>query len=240
MNTASVTFEPRRVGGVPLLLAVPREGSGPLPLVLWFHGFGVDAEVHRPELQRLAEAGFVAAGVDAAGHGRRRLSDLDARIGAPREAARRTMLELAAETAGDVPAVVQALVDEGLANPRRVAVAGVSMGGYVVYRSLLVEPSIRAAAAILGSPEWPGDDSPHLHPEAFHRTALLSVTAGADENVPPAAARAFHQALAEGHPEPSRARYIEIPGAEHLMNGEQWEVAMDETIRWLMAHTLHE
>jgi pimeloyl-ACP methyl ester carboxylesterase len=66
--------------------------------------------------------------------------------------------------------------------------------------------------------------------------ALLSITAGRDENVPPAAARRLHERLAEGHPEPERARYVELRDAPHLMDAEQWATAMDETERWLVRH----
>jgi alpha-beta hydrolase superfamily lysophospholipase len=40
-----------------------------LPTVLWFHGFTAGKATHRPEFATLAEAGFLAVGIDAAGHG---------------------------------------------------------------------------------------------------------------------------------------------------------------------------
>jgi dienelactone hydrolase len=231
----SITFESRTIGGVPLLLAFPPAGDAPHPAVLWFHGFGVDKEVHRKELQQLARAGFLAVGVDAAGHGARRLPDLDARQAAPRDQALRTMISLAARTADEVPSIVRALADEGLVDAERVGVVGVSMGGYLVYQVVLVEPSIRAAIAILGSPEWPEGDSPHRHLDGFRRTALLSITAERDENVPPAAARELHRRLAAAHPYPVH-RYVELAGAVHLMSEQHWNEAMDETLRWLTGH----
>lgn len=232
----SITFEQRTVGAAPVLIAIPAASSGPLPLVLWFHGFGVDKEMHRPELQRLAEAGFLAVGVDAAGHGERRLPDLDERMAGTQEDALRTVLELAPQTAADVPTIIDVLAKEGLADPERVAVAGISMGGYVVYSAVLVKPRIRAAVAILGSPEWPQGDSPHLHPATFARTALLSITAERDENVPPAAARALHHTLSEQFPA-AHQRYLELPGEPHLMSAEGWATTMDEMLRWLRDHT---
>lgn len=232
----SISLQPRTIAGVPLLLASPDDAAGPLPAVLWFHGFGVDAETHRKELRQLAEAGFLAVGVDAAGHGARRLPDLDERQAAPHGQALRTMIGLAAQTADEVPAVVRALADEGLADAGRIGVAGVSMGGCVVYQAVRVEPSIRAAVSILGSPEWPEGDGPHRDLNAFRRTALLSVTAECDENVPPAAARALHRRLSEAAPGSDRHRYVEIPGAVHLMNEADWTRAMDETLRWLTRH----
>ena len=238
--TAAVAFERRTVDGVPLLLAAPEGRRDALPLVLWFHGLGAGKDVHRPELERVAAAGFLAVGVDAAGHGERRLPDLDERIAAPLEDARRTMLELADATAAEVPAVVRRLAGDGLADAGRVALVGISMGGYLVYRAVMTHPPVRAAVAILGSPEWPGDASPHRRPEAFHWVALLSVTAERDANVPPAAARRLHRELAANHPDPRRVRYVELPGAQHLMSAEHWATAMDETLRWLTFHNLHD
>jgi dienelactone hydrolase len=232
----SISFHPRTIGGVPLLLATPDDAAGPLPAVLWFHGFGVDKETHRTELRQLAEAGFLAVGVDAAGHGARRLPELDARQAAPHEEALRTMVELASRTAEEVPNVVRGLVEEGLADGERIGVVGVSMGGYVVYRAVLTEPRIRAAVSILGSPEWPEGDSPHQHLDGFRRTALLSVTAERDENVPPAAARELHRRLSEAGPGSPPHRYVELSGAVHLMGEAHWNQAMGETVRWLSIH----
>jgi uncharacterized protein len=231
----TIDFQERWIGGVPLLLARREDAAPPLRMVLWFHGFGVDKETHRKELAQLAEAGFLAVGMDAAGHGARRLPDLAERQAAPREQALRTMVGLVARTADDVPAVVRALAAEGLADAGSVAAAGVSMGGYVVYQAAVVEPSLRAAVSLLGSPQWPDGDGPHRDLPALARTALLSITAERDENVPPDAARALHRRLDEAHPQ-ARHRYVELPGAVHLMSEAHWNAAMDETLHWLALH----
>lgn len=198
----------------PLLAVEPPDGASPRAAVLLFHGFGADKSVHRPELERIAAAGFRAIGVDAAGHGERRLPDLDARIAAPREEAMQTMLDLAMETAAEVPALV-----DGLAMP--VAIVGISMGAFLVYHLLPLEPRIRVAVAILGEP--PSDD-----PAPYAGVALLSITGGNDVNVPPAAARALHERLAS-----PPARYVELPGAEHLLSADEWSLVIGMTIDWL-------
>ena len=226
-----VEWTTRRAGGAPLLLAHPGT-SAPLPTVLWFHGLSVDKETHRKELERIAGAGFLAVGVDAAGHGERRLPDLDARIDVSREETIRFMLGLVEETAREVPGIVKALVEEGLADAERVALVGISMGGYLVYRALLEESPVRAAVAILGSPEWPRPDSPHHQLDAFRRVALLSITAENDENVPPGPARELHRRLGESE----RAHYVELPGAVHLICEDDWERTMEEMLRWLALH----
>ena len=243
----------RHVAGVPVLLALPDEAAmRPLPTALWFHGLGTGAEVHRPELERVAGAGVLAVGVDAAGHGARELPWLRARIDASTQAAALDLvLGLAAETIAELPALVRALAEERLADPARVSLVGISMGGYLVYGAVPALassgiPPLRAAVAILGSPEWPATPagpgarraaargaSPHEDLEPFRRVALLSVTAERDTNVPPAEARRLHERLARGHPAPERQRYVELAGEPHLMGAEAWARAMEETLGWL-------
>ena len=232
----TVHFADRTLAGVPLLLAARDAHGSRRPTVLWYHGLGSGKDDARAELARLAEAGLLAVGVDAVGHGARRAPDLEAIIAAPRDETFRAMLALVDATVRELPTLVQALVDEGLADPRRIALVGVSMGGYLAYRAVLHEPALRVVVALLGSPEWPDSESPHLHPARFDDVALLSVTAGRDASVPPDGARRFHAALAARHRSPERARYVELADAPHLMDGAQWATLMDETVGWLTTH----
>jgi uncharacterized protein len=192
--------------------------ASPRRAVLWFHGFNADAETHRPELERFARAGIDAFGVDAVGHGSRRWPDLDARVAAPRGEAKRTMLAIADATAAEVPGVVDMLRGEGYAS---VSLAGVSMGAYVVYRALLLEPRIAAAVALLGSPEG-------LDYARFSGMRLLSIVAERDEDVPPDAARALHARLGN-----ARTNLLELPGAGHLVDAANWERAIDAAVAWI-------
>lgn len=223
-----------RAGSVPLLIVRPAAGSGPFPAVLWFHGLGVSKDTHQQELQEISDAGFLAVGVDAAGHGERSLASLSDRIAqASQDEALRLMLPLAELTARDVPLIVRTLRDDGLADERRIAVAGISMGAYTVYRAVAMVQGIRAAVALLGSPEWPEGISPHWHPEAFRQTAILSITAEDDASVPPDGARRFHAALASDARRTAPARYLELRGGQHLLSDEHWKTARREMIDWL-------
>ena len=229
-------FESRLLAGVPALLAPPAHAQPPWPVAFWFHGFGVDKEVHRAELARLAGEGFLAVGVDAVGHGERADEPLLRQIReAPRREALPQMIELAAQTAREVSALIDALVRDRDADPARIALAGVSMGAYVVYRAVVLEPRIRAAVSLLGSPEWPHPLSPHREIDALARVALLSIVAERDENVPPTPARRLHEELERRHPHATQ-RFVELPDAEHLMGEADWSSAMDELLGWLRRH----
>src|SRR5687768_6760775 len=140
---AALDVERRLIGTVPVLMASPQRRSGRLPLVLWFHGLGADKDVHRPELEQVAARGFLAVGVDAAGHGERRLPDLDAHIALARPDVMRMMLGLAATTVSELRNLLATLIDTGAADPRRISAVGISMGGYLVYRAAIIEPAIR-------------------------------------------------------------------------------------------------
>jgi dienelactone hydrolase len=229
-----IVFEDRLLGEVPALIARPAAANPPWPAVLWFHGFTADRNASRPELGALARAGFLAIGIDAVGHGARRLPDFDHHFSGPRTETDRRFLELVTATVAEVPGLFDNLRDAGLADERRLAVAGVSMGGYISYGAVVADRRIQAAVPLLGSPEWPYLDSPHFHPDRFFPTALLSIASGADTDVPPENARAFHRVLKERYrDDPDRLCYIEIEGAPHMMHPADWARAVREAVGWI-------
>src|SRR4051812_6397813 len=95
-----------RAGNIPLLIITPDAPKEPRNAVIWYHGFGVDKESNRAELERFAAAGFIAVGVDVAGHGERRASDLDERTAGSQEDALYSVIEFAEVTALELPALI--------------------------------------------------------------------------------------------------------------------------------------
>jgi dienelactone hydrolase len=234
----TVLFEKRRLGAAPALIARPSSVRLPLPTVLWFHGFTAGKATHRPELAVLAEAGFLAVGIDAAGHGERRLPDFEERFSGTKDENDREFYALVAETAAEVPGIVDLLCRDGLADEARIGAAGVSMGGMITYGAVAIDPRIRAAVALLATPEWPHSASPHLEIERFFPTALFSITAERDEAVAPAAARSFHAELEERYRRyPERLRYVELAESLHMMTPADWAWSIRESVEWLSRFT---
>jgi pimeloyl-ACP methyl ester carboxylesterase len=221
------------LGGIPALVAVPAGESEPYRTVLWFHGFRADALAHAAELERCAAMGFLAVGIDAVGHGARAHHDIAARISRGVGGALPVMLELAEATIAELPSLVDELVTAYGADRGRISAVGISMGAFLLYRSIVVGPPLRAAVALLGSPEWDGNDSPHLALDAFERVALLSITAEYDESVPPAPAERLHADLANRFGDRVVQRHVELRGSGHLTSAAHWEEAMRETLEWL-------
>jgi len=158
--------------------------------ILLYHGFGASKESCIPVLSRFASGGFLAVGIDGVGHGERRYVDFDARFpplvphlkgNVQLEAA---FLEVVRATVREVPATLDALLHQHWAYPEQIGITGLSFGGFVSYAAVVADSRIQAAAPVIGSPEWklPWPDSPHLHPDRFYPTALLSQTAGLDTN----------------------------------------------------------
>ncbi len=126
------------IGG---LLYLPA-GVGPFPAILWVHGGPVsaaDQSFPDARLAVLVEAGYAVLRPNPRGS-----------TGRGRAFAAAVVGDMGGEDAHDLLAGVQWLIAEGIADPARIAVAGVSYGGYMA--ALLPTLSDRFAAAIVASP----------------------------------------------------------------------------------------
>ncbi len=227
---------PHRLADIPVLIATPAYSAGPLPTVLWFHGFRADALAHAAELERCADAGFLAVGVDAVGHGGRRDPAIADRIAKSPGGALPVMLGLVDQSIAELPSLVSHLATAHGADVGRVSAVGISMGAFLTYGAIADGMPLRAAVALLGSPVWPRANSPHENVAAFRDVALLSVTAEHDASVPPHATREFHRILGRRSGTPAPHAHHELRGSGHLTSARHWAEAMDETIAWLERH----
>lgn len=230
------------IAGAPVLLTTSRapEVAARRGTVLVYHGFGGDRTMLGDLADALAEAGFLAVRVDAVGHGDRRLPDWDRvfsdrRWAEAEEETEAEFLTLLRATAAEVPAVVDGLVARGWAHEGRLGITGRSLGGEISYAAVLAEPRIRAAAPMVGSPEWtlPWPDSPHRHAERFHPVPILSHSAELDEYVPARYIRAFHDRLTPLYADcPERLRLVEYPGLGHFLTPELWRETYQRVVGW--------
>jgi alpha-beta hydrolase superfamily lysophospholipase len=226
----------REVAGVPVRLV----HSGPAPeaaargALLFYHGLGAEIAGQTKELHGLASRGYLAVGVDAVGHGLRRWPDFEARLSGPRSRTDVVFGELVGSSLSEVPALLDALEAEGLARPGRLGVAGISMGGYIAYGAAARMDRFQVCLPILGSPSWGTPGSPAESPEAFYPVALLAQNAGADESVPPDAAREFTEVLRPHYAaDPARLDYVEYPGCGHFMPEDEWERLWSRAVAWV-------
>jgi len=218
----------------------PQDG-GRRGTILFYHGFDESKDQMQVELATLAEAGFLAVGIDAIGHGMRRYPDFEDRF-PPFEGrfmgdmkAEANFLTVVRATAQELPQIIDALLSLGWAHQGQIGVSGISMGGFVTYAAIVSDKRIRAATPVVGSPEWklPWQESPHRHLTQFFPTALLSQTAGDDTRVPSQAVRAFHDQLTPFYASaPERLHLIEYPQVGHGLGEKEWAQVRQNLVAW--------
>jgi uncharacterized protein len=236
------TTETITIAGAPAFLTSHQgpEAAARCGTVLVYHGFGGDKLNLAPLCEVLADTGFLAVGIDIVGHGERRLPAWDEVFSDERWAEHEDETEaefqkLQMATAAEVPRVVDELVARGWLHEGRLGITGRSMGGEISYLSVLNEPRIRAAAPMVGSPEWtlPWPESPHRHAERFFPVPILSHSAADDQFVPARYIRDFRDRLTPLYAAaPERLRYVEYPGQDHFLTPELWVEAYQRVAEW--------
>ncbi|MBU1537292.1 prolyl oligopeptidase family serine peptidase [Myxococcota bacterium] len=203
--------------------------------VLVYHGLGASKDIQSSDLVNLAQYGFLVVGIDNVGHGERRYPDFDQRFSEENPKRLENLLQAVLETATETPLVVDELAQQGLFLPGRLGIMGISMGGFITYRAVITEKRFSAAVPMLASPRWPLEQSasPHHFMNEFYPLPLLSLTAGADQTVPPLHTREFHAALGPHYAaDPARLAYKEATGADHAMPQAAWNSHWLEMVRW--------
>jgi len=234
---------------IPLLIVQMRSPgaheSSPDRVVLVAHGLGVSKEVQRPELEKLARSGFTAVGIDAPHHGERRDEQLDALNASTGAEAHGRFIAMVAEAAAEIPLLIEYFKTTHHA---RVAMTGISMGGYTTFASFMHDPRPDAAVPLLASPDWrsttsfgaPGPDTPTgpaSMPERFFPAPILVISAGLDSTVPPESATCFVNSLRTSYVRaPEKLVQIEYPRSEHMMRGDDWNDAWNRVIEFLSTH----
>jgi pimeloyl-ACP methyl ester carboxylesterase len=187
------------------------------------HGLGSDALGNHRELELLRGHGYSAVGIDAPGHGRRHDPERDHRWATDRD---NELCRLVLAAGAELPAIVDALPAAGLDGP--VAVVGISLGAISAWVGLVHEPRVRAAAMLLGTPELPHPDSPHLRAHAFLGRSILAIHAEHDEVVPVGPTADLIAQL-----DPRLAALRIVPGSPHTVPEADWWVMWGRVLEWL-------
>jgi pimeloyl-ACP methyl ester carboxylesterase len=204
---AELADQPFEVGHYDLY--VPRHrGTGPLPAIVFLHGFAGNFKVYTWVWAKLAEARGVAiiAPSDGAGYWRPP-GGIDAVFGALDDAS------------------AQVAID-----PERVYLAGLSNGGYAAWRAAQAAPE-RFRGLILISPVM---DARVMEDAMFLRRwggrPVLVVTGEADERIPLSYVHEHVTTLqANGVP----VQEVVYPGEDHFLLFSKAQSVMDDIARWL-------
>lgn len=139
-----ILIEEARFGGWPALHACPLEQAlQPLPTVLVYHGFTRSKEHDSNLAYMLAHAGFRVLMPEADGHGERFDGDGAGRL--------LRFWDILKSCIDEMAPIRQELLERGLVQDGRIAVAGLSMGGFVALGALARYPWLRAGVSWMGS-----------------------------------------------------------------------------------------
>lgn len=142
------------IAGVPILACFKPTDGIQKPLIILSHGFGESKQDLKDQLEMLAEMEYYAVVIDNRGHGDRVEPDFVSQVFQDDKLNIYQVRRFIKETADDIPAIIDHLVADEQIDGRRIGMCGVSMGGFVTFRALIIEERIKVAAPIIASPYW--------------------------------------------------------------------------------------
>lgn len=148
----ATTNRPRELSADGITFAIlgeKRESPSPTLFIFATNGAQTLSETLFVECGRILEetAGFLCVSLDLPGHGAQAAPKGPGGIGAWRAAAERNE-DFVSPCARRASAVLDYLVREGYTDERRVAVMGISRGGFMAFHFMAREPRVRAAVGI--------------------------------------------------------------------------------------------
>jgi predicted esterase len=200
------------------------------------HGLGVSKEVQIPELQRLKSIGFHAVSVDAPHHGQRddgylalmerQSSEYDKHL---------LLLKIILQQSAEV----EALIGFFRAQNKKVAVIGISMGGFCAFSLLGAKTQPDFCAPFLASPDFRCPRRPIDLPESLLekcgpvditsfrlQTRLFIVNAGQDKIVDGSASAEFAASVKAD--KKADLTYLNYVDSDHFMRAADWYDAWDK------------
>ena len=218
---------------IPVLFYYP-EGAENIPVVICMHGYYCSKHEIENIGARLAEEGFFAVLPDARMHGERSIPDFSEKFDNTNFF--KNFFNVVKETAEDVTRIIDYLRDIKEADIGRVGITGISMGGHIAFMATAYDNRIKAAAPIIGTPDWTGliDSHPNFtrpegefldyimqfepltHYENFYPSALLIQNGVRDVTVPITGARRLVDKLKGLYKDiPEKYLLIEYPETGH-------------------------
>lgn len=211
---------------VPALATAGEMGDS---VVIMLHGSEVSKEVNQTDMDRLEAAGFWSVCIDAPHHGERSDGYMELAAKATPKDYYLMMLAVVHQEAAEVAELVKHFKSLG----KKVAVVGISMGGYAAFATMMLTHEPDLFATFMGNPDFgyeanstyslPELACPAKNIDFIFPTSILMVIAGKDTYVNPNGARNFYKALKPYYESaPERLELFEFPESDHFMREQDW------------------
>ncbi|MEI6056587.1 MAG: dienelactone hydrolase family protein [Lentisphaerota bacterium] len=233
-------IEKFRIGSIPAVLyACDDLNKAKLKqAVIMYHGSSSSKEIHAKELSSLADAGFMAIGIDNVGHGERKYPNFEDLFSHDSPNMIENMLKAVNETALELPSIVEFLDKKFGLQDKSIGILGISMGALIVYKALSIAKSIRCAVAILGTPKFCAYETKD-YLKSYAKTCLISLNASKDQYISNKETIRLHSMLKKRYRTyKERFLYKEYPDSGHFMLPEDWESCWQTSISFLQKNLL--
>lgn len=170
-----IALQSLNLAGRPVLHAFPaQKGEGPLPCVVFYHGFTSSSLVYSYFAVALAQAGLRVIMPDAPDHGTRFSGDAQSRL--------LHFWHILQQSQDEFASLHDALQAQGWVARGRLAVAGASMGGMTALGIMARHPEVRCVASMMGSGYF-SDLSHRLFPPSAEEHKAMQALLADDEPV---------------------------------------------------------
>ena len=249
MNVSKFEFEVQKhfVKGIPALACYTTDSPNtPKPLVILSHAFQSSKAFWQDKLSALAASGYFAVALDNKGHGERNGPDFKSIVFSEEGFNLYEVRRLIKETADDIPTLIDHFSTHPCVDASRIGMIGVSMGGFITFRALVIEKRIRVAAPVIASPYFnerprdvpldtrPGINraledyaqkfSPDGFAERFYPRAILIQVGGRDKHLDAGRVKQFYKSLQPHYAKmPHKLRFIEEKNVGHEFTDSMWQ-----------------
>ena len=247
----TIIQEKKTIKEIPVIIC-KRDDNFKKPLVFMSHGFtgSKDDIKNKGYLNHLAELGYYAVAIDNRLHGDRPGPNLRTTIIKTDGKVDLFLLRKAInETADDVKLLIDELSIIDDVDENKIAMIGISMGGFITYRSIIIDDRIKVGIPNISSPFWddiPGDIPIHLDKNnkdelaalsecyqpsnnlnKYYPTSLLMQIGDIDKHYNVNNVKDFYYELKKYYTDsPERLELIVYPNMGHEFTQEMWEQAL--------------
>ena len=240
--------ERHKIGEVPVIRLVPKYTEGPLPTVIFYHGWSSSKEIQLMRGMILAGFGYQVILPDSINHGERGLVDYSD----PGEVVKYfwpTILKNLEEYS----LIRDFAIENFNADGERLGVSGNSMGGFTASGIFTYNPEIKALVVLNGSANWTGANfifkelvpgklpdwlkkeedyissiDPMNHLDKVIDRPILILHGGADSVVDIKSQKDFYKTASALYSDRNRIHLIEYNNLNHIVSTNM----LEETVKW--------
>ena len=251
-----IAFERGDIAGIPILSCYSSEEDiVSRPLVILCHAFQSSKEFWQEKMLSLARAGYYAVALDNRGHGERKEPDFKSQVFENDGFNLYEVRRLIKETADDIPILIDHFLTHENVDAERIGMIGVSMGGFIAFRALVIDDRIRVAAPVIASPyfderprdvplvnrpeinraldDYSREFSPAYYPGQFYPRAVLIQVGGQDKHLDAGRVRLFYEKLKPYYRRtPAKLMFIQEENSGHEFTASMWR----NVTKWFNKH----